>query len=428
MEQAISATRLLRRREAFGQCIVPAVGSVLASPVIADWDPAPDYFFHWLRDAAAVMRALVDLMQMASSSADAIRYRQHFEDIVRFSLKLSKCDGSKLLRPNDYRQSTRSGSRQFLRPVEEIETLKGERLLGEPRFNPDGSIDIFRWSRPQYDGPALRALACLDYLRAGGPVSDELRRLLRTDLEFTLHHAGEPCVGPWEEQVGQHYSVALVQLGALIHGRRFMENAAGLQDAEQKLCAKLNQHWSEPNQVYVAVWPASTDLTSDLIDSGQLLAVLDAEIPDGPHSLSDARVRKTQAAIERLFASEFPINAHRAAPALGRYRGDTYFGGGAWFPTTLGAASFYYRLAQRDGKDREAMIGRGDDLMATVRELTPADGSLGEQVDRTTGQPTSALHLTWSYAAFVSAAISRERCLGKTAKAPSTRGESRWIS
>ena len=51
----------------------------------------------------------------------------------------------------------------------EIRALAGDKLLGEPRFNPDGTIDIFRWSRPQYDGPALRALACLHYLAAGGP-------------------------------------------------------------------------------------------------------------------------------------------------------------------------------------------------------------------------------------------------------------------
>ena len=46
MERAISATQLIRRREAFGQVVVPAKGSVLASPAIADWNPEPDYFFH----------------------------------------------------------------------------------------------------------------------------------------------------------------------------------------------------------------------------------------------------------------------------------------------------------------------------------------------------------------------------------------------
>lgn len=47
--------------------------------------------------------------------------------------------------------------------------------------------------------------------------------------------------------------------------------------------------------------------------------------------------------------------------------------------------------------------------MATVRDLTPADGALSEQVDRETGQQTSARHLTWSYAAFISAAHERSK-------------------
>jgi glucoamylase len=45
--------------------------------------------------------------------------------------------------------------------------------------------------------------------------------------------------------------------------------------------------------------------------------------------------------------------------------------------------------------------------MATVRDLTPADGHFSEQVDRTTGEPTSARDLTWSYAAFISTAYLR---------------------
>src|SRR3546814_14385570 len=79
MEQAISATRLVRRREAYGQVMVPAPGSVLASPVIADWDPEPDSFFHWVRESAIVMRSVAALMQDAESEAqraDELRGRE----------------------------------------------------------------------------------------------------------------------------------------------------------------------------------------------------------------------------------------------------------------------------------------------------------------------------------------------------------------
>ena len=55
---AISATHLVKARRGFGQTIRPVKGSVLASPVIASYDPDPDYFFHWLRDSAVIMDAL----------------------------------------------------------------------------------------------------------------------------------------------------------------------------------------------------------------------------------------------------------------------------------------------------------------------------------------------------------------------------------
>src|SRR3974377_31899 len=55
---AISATHLLMERPGFGQRIVPRPGSVLASPVVAHYDPDPGYFFHWFRDSAIVIDAL----------------------------------------------------------------------------------------------------------------------------------------------------------------------------------------------------------------------------------------------------------------------------------------------------------------------------------------------------------------------------------
>jgi glucoamylase len=417
MARAISAGHLVRRRDAFGQIVVPAAGSVLASPTIADWDPEPDYFFHWVRDSAIVMRSVAELMEEAATDPERQRWRRHFEDFVRFSLALSGLDGAQFLGRSRHRQATRRDQRKFLRRDAEIRALTGDKLLGEPRFNPDGTIDILRWSRPQYDGPALRALACLRYLAAGATPTEEVVRLLRQDLGFTLRHAGRRCIGPWEEagQKAHHYYVALVQLGALVHGRDWAGDALGAwRAAEKRLRAGLDRHWSESHQVYAAMRPASAASADDLVDAAIVLAVLDADLPDGPHSVEDPRVQATETAIERLFARELPINFRGPAgqaPALGRSRGDHYFGGGAWYVTTLAAAALSYRLARCPGQDRAALVRRGDAFMARVRALTPEDGALSEQVDRATGAPTSARHLTWSYAAFVSTARLRARAV-----------------
>ena len=410
LERAISATHLVRRRDAFGQVVTPVRGSVLASCVGGDWDPEPDYFFHWLRDSAIVMRSVADLMADASGAAARRRWRRHFEDFVRFSLALSALDGAVFLMRSQHREATRPGHRKFLRPESELRALAGDALLGEPRFNPDGTIDVQRWSRPQYDGPALRALACLRYLAAGGPPTRQLEQLLRLDLRFTVRHADAPCIGAWEEpgQNRHHYHVALVQLGALVHGRAWAGAAADeWRAAEERLRAGLDRHWSQRLGVYVAIRDAPGDTAGDLVDAAQLLAVLDAELPRGPHSVQDERVQATMTAIEALFARDLPINRALPvgrAPALGRYRGDRFFGGGAWYATTLAAAGLRYRRKETD---------HGDAFLATLRALTPEVGALPEQVDRTTGSPVSARDLTWSHAAFVRTARLRAEALAR---------------
>jgi glucoamylase len=77
---------------------------------------------------------------------------------------------------------------------------------------------------------------------------------------------------------------------------------------------------------------------------------------------------------------------------------------------------FRQRLLASEGErarngPASAAIERGDAIMRTVRAFTPAEGDLSEQFDRTTGAQTSAKHLAWSYAAFITAAASRARAV-----------------
>jgi glucoamylase len=360
------------------------------------------------------MKAVAELMMLAPSANE--RWRQAFNDCVAFSLALTRIDPAAV--PAPPRDATDIEFRKFLRSEAELAALSQDALLGEPRFNPDGTVDFLDWSRPQFDGPALRALACLRYLTLGGALTGDITALLRTDLAFTVRHAGQPCIGPWEEtgEHAHHYYVAVVQLGALLHGKAWVENAGALQAAVDALTASLERHWSQPHRVYLAMRPAAGAGAEHLIDAATLLAVLDADLPDGPHSVLDPRFQETENRIEAMFAKELPINQARPAgcgPALGRNRGDRYFGGGAWYATTLAAAAIYYRRALCPGEDTAALLRRGDSFMATVRRLTPDDGALSEQVDRATGRQTSARHLTWSYAAFVNAAGLRRRAMAK---------------
>ena len=85
-------------------------------------------------------------------------------------------------------------------------------------------------------------------------------------------------------------------------------------------------------------------------------------------------------------------------------------------PETSENARFRRRLIAADGAPRNpdfaaAALERGDTFMRTVQAYTPASGDLSEQFDRTTGAQTSAKHLAWSYAAFITAAASRRRAV-----------------
>ena len=98
---------------------------------------------------------------------------------------------------------------------------------------------------------------------------------------------------------------------------------------------------------------------------------------------------------------------------MGRYAGDVYFSGGAYYFSTLGAAEFCFRAAALRGDSPQARdaaqswFQRGEAYLCTVRAYTPAGGDLSEQFDQRSGAQTSAKHLAWSYAAFISCVFAR---------------------
>jgi glucoamylase len=91
---------------------------------------------------------------------------------------------------------------------------------------------------------------------------------------------------------------------------------------------------------------------------------------------------------------------------MGRYAGDDYFSGGAYYFSTLGAAEFCFRAAAQCS-DARRWFERGDAYLATVRAYTPASGDLSEQFDQRSGAQASAKQLAWSHAAFISCVSAR---------------------
>ncbi|MGH8142732.1 MAG: glycoside hydrolase family 15 protein [Steroidobacteraceae bacterium] len=446
MLTSISPLKIVKTRAGFGQQIRPLRGAIVASPVLGAYDPDPDYFFHWYRDSAVVIDALRLLAEAAPAGATRAALQAHFADFVHFSLALRDLDGRSLLAAPAWRAAVAEPFRRYLRPDAELAAVHGEAVAGETRVNPDGTLDISQWGRPQHDGPALRALALLRWSmpRAwDGELGASVSELLRADLGYTRRHAQQPCFDIWEEEHGLHYYTLRVAASALEQGADWLERGAqqaGVQQhgdlSEAQACrtqarailSELDGYWHAREGYYRSRVLASGTRSAKELDIAVILAVLHAGGSAsagsagaggalGAHGVQDPRIQATLTRLEALFDAEYPINRGRSAtcaPALGRYAADRYYSGGAYYFSTLAAAEFYYaRAAAAAAAEALALIERGDAFLRTVRAFTPPGGELSEQFDQRSGVQTSAKHLAWSYAAFISCIGARRAAAGR---------------
>lgn len=406
---AVSATEMSRTRQAFGWCVRPAPGSVLASVRTASWDPEPDYFHHWIRDAAIAIGVLPEIV--AAVEPDQRNWwRGAFAAHVAFSLRIGDPDRRGPDR-NPLTAATRADHLQFLRPDAELAALAGEAWLGEPRFAADGGPDLERWTRPQDDGPALRAAACLRVTDALPELrTPQVERLVLRDLDQLRRVAGRPSIGPWEEEPARRTTFTLIaQWDALDRGSSWRATqgdhagAADLRAAAARLFALVREA-ADPE---APAWRESVEAVAGHFDAATVLAILHANRESGPFALNAPRTLGTLAALERDFCALYPINRGRTVPTMGRWRDDAFFGGNPWVPVTLGCAELHYRIATLTRARRA--YDKAEAWMALIEELAPEGDALPEQFDRATGAPVSCLALTWSAAAFIGAATAREK-------------------
>jgi glucoamylase len=417
MLRSISAVDLVKQRPGFGHEIRPVRGSILASPVLGSWDPDPDYFFHWFRDSAVVIEALLLLYE--DGTVPAATALTHFADFVRFSQALRKLDGRELVTRPEWRARVTRDFEKYVRDDTECNTVFGEGIAADTRVNPDGTIDISKWCRPQHDGPPLRALAVLRWLeRAEVDVATqaEAADLVTADLAFTRERWRAPSFDIWEEDSGQHYYTLCVSAAALLSGADwFDQRGAELQAKACRMEAesirqRLEEFWLPSAGFFRSRVLASGIPSTKELDIATLLAAIHTDLG----LVHDPRMHSNLERLAAAFDEAYAINRGRPAgrgPAMGRYLGDAYFSGGAWYVSTLAAAEFCFRAALgRD--DASIWAERGDAWLATVRAFTPPGGELSEQFDQRTGEQTSAKHLAWSYAAFISCVRAR-RALGE---------------
>ena len=432
-----------------------APGIVIASPQRA----GPNYFYHWIRDAALTMDVVRGLYERSSGTRQG-----ELKDLLFRFAKLSR---------QLQLTSNPSGAAE----------AEG---MGEPKFNVDGSAFTASWGRPQNDGPALRAsvlskfaVSLLDHGTADdadlvrNQLYDSLQpthSVIKRDLEYIAHYWSDTSFDLWEEVRGHHFYTRLVQRRALLDGAVIADRMGDFRAADfyrlqaHALEAELLRHWSAVSGYLLETLDRdggnSTKVSN--LDVGVILGVLHADgsplSGDGFFSSTDDRVLATAAKLGAVFGALYPINQIQLdhdqqvlAPAIGRYPEDQYNGGSGaglsdlqgnpWVLATLGLAELHYRVAHvwssqsaifvtetnlpffnslladsmhglqvgtrliagSSGFDRviAAVRAQGDAFAARVKSLTPADGGLAEQLDKQTGLPQSARDLTWNYAAFL---------------------------
>lgn len=384
-----------------------AKGVVIASPQKAN----PDYFRNWIRDAGLTMDVIFTLLKGEKNDQRRRTYENMMKDYVYFS-----------------------------RQNQLAHTLTG---LGEPIFEVDGKPFSGPWGRPQNDGPAIRAYVLTryaNYLLDQGKTefvktwlySAQLpaRTIIKADLEYVSHHWDESNFDLWEETKGDHFYTHMVQRRALFEGARL---ALRLHDewasdwySKQgwEVEQKLKTYWHAEKKLIQATVNRTdgADYKHSNLDMAVILGVLHGEL-DRDFSVTDGRVAETFIKLVESFAELYSINKQKQnlGVALGRYPEDKYAGtdfngGNPWFLTTLAAAEYLFKLAEKTAKVDKILAAKlmqqGDLFLNRVRYHVAADGSMSEQMNRYTGFMVSASDLTWSYSAFLTAIWAREKAQG----------------
>ena len=340
-------------------------GFIAASPSLRD----PNYFFHWTRDAALTISAIEEVAALSESTAERAHYFSLISDYTALSARM-----------------------------QQVPTLSGKpedhfANIGEPKFNTDGSGFTGEWGRPQADGPALRAIALIHFIKTlsscskstclGGkpehiPVA---KSVIAADLEYLMFHGQRTSFDLWEETKGHQFYTELVQRRAFIMAADDAESSGDLQRAEryrmfaEKLSVSLPQHWNPLYGYLVETLgrDGGVDYKTSDLDSGIILAVLHAAGPDNFFGPSDDRVLATAIHLKKTFKNLYPINhvnhdsdGRVLGPAIGRYPEDRYDGatntyGHPWPLITLGMAELEYRLAR-------VLIAQGQ-VTITMRNL-----------------------------------------------------------
>ncbi|PSS07158.1 carbohydrate-binding module family 20 protein [Amorphotheca resinae ATCC 22711] len=424
-ETPIALADLLCNIGSAGECVAGASsGVVVASPDRVN----PDYFYTWSRDAALTFKCIVDTF-ISNYSSSLQTEIENYIDAQAYIQTISNPSGG-----------LSTGG------------------LGEPKFNVDETAFTGSWGRPQRDGPALRATALVAYSKwlinngYSSTASSLVWPIIQNDLSYVAEYWNNTGFDLWEEVDGSSFFTLAAQHRALVEGSA-LASLLGKSctycdsQAPQVLCF-LQSFWS-PSQGYILANINENNGRTGK-DANTLLGSIQTFDPDAGcdattfQPCSD-RALANHKVVTDSFRSIYALNSgipEGTAVAVGRYPEDSYQGGNPWYLNTLAAAEQLYdalytwdklgyitvtstSLAFFNDFDTSITVGTyasssstyttlynavktyADGYMSIVATYAQSNGSLSEQFSRSDGSPLSAYDLTWSYAAFLTAAARR---------------------
>lgn len=316
-------------------------GAYLACPVM------PDYQYSWFRDGAFIAYALMldgDAGQRGYRGSMAAQWEsaQAFHDWCA-AIITDRADAIE-------RTIARARTGAPLDPAD----------LLNARYRADGSAGPGTWPEFQLDGMGTWLWSLAELLprqRLTAPVPARWEHAARLASEYLAALWQTPCYDCWEEyQDHIHPST----LGAIY---------AGLRAAEQIVPALDYRATRHAIRDFVLTRCLTPDgAVAKMVRDGEITDLVDAnllglDVPHGLLAVDDPIMRRTVARIER--------DLHAPNSGVHRYRGDVYYGGGAWVLLALWLAWYWVEAGDR---------ARAQVLLDWSAAQADADGNLPEQV------------------------------------------------
>ncbi|KAL1857756.1 hypothetical protein Plec18167_001842 [Paecilomyces lecythidis] len=397
-----------------------ASGVVVASPSKQD----PDYWYTWTRDAALTFKCLVDKFVNGNDSLQG-----QIQNYISAQAKIQTIQN----------------------PSGDLSSGAG---LGEPKFYVNETAFTGDWGRPQRDGPALRATALIGYAQwlvdndHADVALSHVWPIVTNDLSYVTQYWNKTGYDLWEEVDGSSFFTVAVSSRALVEG-------SALAKQLNKTCESCDEISADIACFQQSFWTgeyikSNINLVNENNrtgkDANSIIASIHlfdpkASCDDSTFQPCSPQALANHKAVVDSFRDLYTVNKgikQGSAVAIGRYAEDVYYNGNPWYLCTLAAAEQLYDALYQWSKqgsivitdqslkffsDFDSSIKSGtydsssdtyssltkairtyaDGFISIVQKYTPTNGSLSEQFTKDDGKQTSAVDLTWSYAAFLTA-------------------------